>query len=80
MTGKHHNNTLQTNQEETQNTNSHKTAERQLQLSNQVFLPQQDDCKTRKDPWDTKHCRGVARVFIMLMPTKIKWRIKRYLT
>ena len=24
--------------------------------------------------------RGVARVFIMMNPTKIKWRIKRYLT
>ena len=27
-----------------------------------------------------KHSRDVARVFIMLKTTKIKWRIRRYLT
>ena len=57
MIRKYHNNTLQTNpwyhEEETQNTNSHKTSGRQSKQSNQSSHPQQDACKTRKD---TKFC------------------------
>ena len=36
-------------EEETQNINSYKTSGRQVKLSNRFSLPQQDDCKTRKD-------------------------------
>ena len=32
-------------EEEPQNTDCHKTSERQLKQSNQLFLPHQDDCK-----------------------------------
>ena len=53
MIRKYHNQTLQTHQwhreEDPQNTNSHKTSERQLKQSNQLSLPRQYDCKTRKD-------------------------------
>ena len=53
MIRNYHNHTLQTNprhrEEEPQNTNSHKTLERQLKQNNQLSLPRQDDCKTRKD-------------------------------
>ena len=48
MIGKHHNHTLQTNprhcKEAPQITNNQKTS-----VDNQLALPQQDDCKTRKD-------------------------------
>ena len=51
MTGKYHNHTLQVNplnrEEETQNTNSHTTQERQLKQSNQLSIPQRDVYKTR---------------------------------
>ena len=50
---KYRNHTLQTNpwhrEEEPQNIKSNKTLERQLKQSNQLSLPRQDDCKTRKD-------------------------------
>ena len=57
---KYHNHTLQTNpghrEEESQHTSSHKTSGRQLKWRNQLSLPQQDDCKTRKDTkTKTKH-------------------------
>ena len=55
MTRKHHNHTLQTSVEETQNTNSHLTSGRQFKLNKQLSHPQQDDsiCITR---WDTNYC------------------------
>ena len=49
---KYHNHTLQTNsQRKSHITQSHKKSGRQLQLqqSNQLSLPRQEDCKTRKD-------------------------------
>ena len=49
MIRNYQNHTLQTSEEEPQNTNSHKTSRRQLKQSNQLSLPRQDDCKTRKD-------------------------------
>ena len=53
MVRKYHNHTLQPNprhrKEEPQNTNSQKTPGRQLKQNNQLSLPRQDDCKTRKD-------------------------------
>ena len=53
MNRKYHNLTLQTNprhrEEDPQNINSNKTLERQLKQSNQLFLPRQDYCNTRKD-------------------------------
>ena len=53
MIGKYHNHTMQINprrrEEEPQNTNSHKTSGRQLKQSNQLTLPREDYCKTRKD-------------------------------
>ena len=58
MSRKCHNNTLQTNprhrEEDPQNINSIKISERQLKQINQLCLPRQDDCKTRKD---TKYCK-----------------------
>ena len=52
MIRKYHNHTLQTNprnhEEEPQNTDCHKTSGRQLKESNQLSLPHQDDCKTRR--------------------------------
>ena len=49
----YHNLTLRINprngEEGPQNINSHKTSARQLKQSDQVSLPRQDDCKTRKD-------------------------------
>ena len=49
---KYHNLTPQTNlrhcKEEPQNTDCHKTPERQLKQSNQLSLAHQDDCKTRQ--------------------------------
>ena len=57
MIRKYHTHTLQTNtwhrEEEPENTNIHKTSEKQLKVINQIFHPQQGDCKTRKD---TNHC------------------------
>ena len=51
MTRKWHSHTLQTNpphrEEETQNINSHITVRRQLKASNQPFLSQRYDWKTR---------------------------------
>ena len=44
-----HNYTLQTNRRQPQNTNSHKTPGIQLKQSNQLSLPRQDECKTRKE-------------------------------
>ena len=53
MIRKFHNHKLQNNpqyrEEEQQNMNSNKTSKRQLKLNNQVSLPRQDDCKTKKD-------------------------------
>ena len=50
---KYFNHTLQTNprhcEEELHNINSHKAPGKQLKQSNQLSLPRQDDCKTRKD-------------------------------
>ena len=59
MIRKYHNHTLQTNpqhrEEEPRNTNSQQISGilRQLKQSNQLSLPHQDDCITRKD---TKYC------------------------
>ena len=36
-------------EEQPKNSNSQKTSGRQLKQSNQLSLPRQDDCKTRKD-------------------------------
>ena len=61
MTRKYYNHTLQTNpphhEEVQQNNNSHKTPGRQTEKSNQLSLPHQDNCKTRKDTrhFKTKH-------------------------
>ena len=53
MVRKYHNQTLQTKprhqEEKPKNTNMHKTPGRQLKQSNQLFLPRQDDYKTKKD-------------------------------
>ena len=52
MIRKYHNHTLQTNpwhcKEEPQNTNSHKTPGKQPKKSNQLSLPYQDDCNSRR--------------------------------
>ena len=45
-------------EEEPQNTNSHKTSGKQLKQNNQLSLPLQDDCKTRKD---TQKCIAQQR-------------------
>ena len=52
MIRKYHNHTKQTNpqhrEEESQNTDCHKTPGRQLKQNRNLFLPHQDDCKTRR--------------------------------
>ena len=52
MIGKYYNHIPQTNQrhreEEPQNSDCHKTSGRQLEQSNQLSLPHQYDCKTRR--------------------------------
>ena len=58
MTRKYHIQILQTNPwyrvKETQNTNSHKSSERQSKQSNELSSPQQDDFK--KNIADIKYC------------------------
>ena len=52
MIRKYHNHTPQTNpwhlQEETHSSNSYNTSESQLKQSNQPYLPNKDDCNTRR--------------------------------
>ena len=54
---KYHNHILQTGsrhyEEELQNTNSHKTPEKQIKENNHLSIPHWSVCKTRKD---TKYC------------------------
>ena len=51
MIKKYHNHKLQTNpwHREEEPHNNHKTPGRQTKQSNQLSLPHQDDCKTRRD-------------------------------
>ena len=51
MIRKYHNRKLQTNQwhREEEPHNNHETPGRQTKQSNQLSLPKQDDCKTRRD-------------------------------
>ena len=53
MIRKYHNHTLQTNLRHREvghkNNNCNKTQRRQTEKSDQLSLPRQDDCKTRKD-------------------------------
>ena len=51
MIRKYHNHKLQTNpwQREEEPHNNHETPGRQTKQSNQLSLPHQDDCKTRRD-------------------------------
>ena len=59
MISKYHNHKLKTNPRyrEEEPHNNHKTPARQTKQSNQLFLPHQDDCKTRMDTTKrtTKH-------------------------
>ena len=60
MTRKYQNHTLKTNpwcrEEDAQNINSHETTERQLMYSNQLSLPQRDDCNNRVLISNSKYC------------------------
>ena len=51
MIRKYHNHKLQTNprHREEEPHNNHETPGRQTEQSNQLSLPHQDDCKTRRD-------------------------------
>ena len=59
MIRKYHNHKLQTNpwESEEEPHNNHETPGRQTKQSNQLSLPHQDDCKTRRDikKHTTKH-------------------------
>ena len=52
MIRKYHNHTPQTNpwhlQEETHSSNSYNTSESQLKQSNQPYLPNKEECNTRR--------------------------------
>ena len=49
MCGKYHNHKLQTTPWHREEDNHHETPGRQIKQSNQLSLPHQDDCNTRKD-------------------------------